>query len=1118
MTARIAFFGTLLAYASTAHAGLDPSTFQNPPADARPMTWMHMMNGNASAEGLVKDLQALDAAGVGGALIFSIKKDIADGDTPFNSEKFRDIIKAGAEEARRLGLKIGVHNCDGWSSSGGPWVAPEDAMKRVVWSEAVVRGGSVKLVLPQPAARAGFYRDIAVVAYPVSAAELAAFANHPTITGSCSDAEIAKLTDGTLDNAAALRLSANKEKPWIQLSFAHPFPARSIHIEHSSRNGTATLFASTDGRSFTKVADLKAAYRPGKMIWAFESSFPLVEARYFKIEFDSNLEVISLDLAPFQRLPSWLGQTAVVERSDTQIQALTPPPSTDFAPLSSVKVLTDALQPDGTLAAELPAGTWRIMRFGYTITGAYNHPATDVGRGWECDKFDASALDRHFAAYVGKLAQECGPLTGQSFYFSEIDSYEMGGQNWTKDFGGIFAQAKGYALTPYLPLLAGRLVGDADTANAVLGDFRNVASELMVQNYYARFTELCHRYGMKSYVEPYGNGIFDGLTAGGTADIPMGEFWMNQASGTHYTTPVSAAHTYGKPVISAESFTSWRDLNWKIHPWIMKESGDYAWTQGINEFMFHRFAHQANPHVAPGMTMDNIGSHIDRTQTWWLNAGKAWMKYLQRGQYLLRQGVPVSDLLVYVGEGSPHDLPTRKTLKLPFGYNFDHADTEVLLNRVSVKDGRLVLPEGTSYSRLLLANTEKMSLRVLQRVEQLLLAGATIIGPKPLAPHGLIERQTRQAEFSALAAKLWGNPTQPNRVGAGLMITGKTWPDSINGEKLPPDLLIKEEPTAAFVHRRIDGDELYFFHNREKIARTFTCSFRVADRIPELWTPDTGTVERLARFTQADGRTEVRITLDPLGSVFVVFRSGSAGLDPVSTLAGPDASARVALDGADQTQLIAAANGSYQVRRASGATRTVSVTGLAPALVVTGDWQVTFAGPGVKEPTSVLFDRLTDWKDHPREDIRHFSGTATYRRTISVPNEWFGPDQRSYLDLGQVEIAAEVLLNGHPVATLWKPPFVTDITAHLQPGSNVLEVRITNLWTNRLIGDEALPRTDGYKPKQKMPDWYVQNKPMPDGPRSTFTTFNFYDKDHTLLPSGLLGPVLIRSEARVPVR
>ena len=1094
--------------ALTAHAGLKPHEFVQPPDDCRPLTWMHMMNGNASKAGLEADLRALDEAGVGGALIFSIAySGIPEGNTPFNSQKFRDVLTHGVKVADELGLTIGLHNCDGWSSSGGPWVSVEDSMKHLVWDDVVVQGGEVEIEVPRPEIRYNYYRDIAVVAIPSNSEELKAAHNRPKVTSASGPQEAKKLFDGDLSNTVAIKSKAQKDR-WIQFEYAEPFSARSLWVEHTMRDGQCKLLVSNDGKDFTEVMVIEPV-RPGKRTWANESSFPeAVTARFFRFVFMGRRTggVHDIDLAAYPRRKDWIPEACMSYNRPGKGPAI----ESEYIPLDRVKVLHRGELKGHSLSTQLPEGSWRIMRFGYTTTGAQNTPATNVGRGLECDKLDASALDRHFEAYMGKVIEESGPLVGKSLLFSEIDSYEMGWQNWTDGFDEIYQKEMGYDLTPFLPALAGHFISDEATVEAVCADFRSLVANMMTENYFQRFTDLCNEHGMKSYIEPYGNGPLNDLAVGGACDIPMGEFWMNDDFNVH--SAVQSAHIYGKPVISAESFTSWADLNWKGHPWLMKEYGDVSWARGINEFMFHRYAHQANPHVAPGMTMGSVGSHIDRTQTWWYNAGKAWMKYNQRGSFMLRQGVPVSDVLVYIGDNEPNGPVTRDQASLPDGFNHDSCNTDVLINRITVKDGKMVLPEGTTYSILVLNDCDRIHLKSLKRLQALAEAGVTIVGKKPIGPIGYLERQTKADEFSDLANQLWGKPGSMNQVGQGRVLFADKLPADLSVFSLEPDLLIKEQPGAYFMHRKVGADDVYFVHHREKTPQTLHCSFRVGDRIPELWYPDTGKVEKQAQFAQKNGRTDMAIDLDPSGSVFVVFRESSAGLDPIAKVT--PAGGRVILDENNKMQLISESQGEYEITRISGQIDKVVVVDLKQPIQLNQAWRVEFDGPGLTGDRMIDFMSLSDWKDHTRDDIKHFSGTAAYRTMLNVPTGWQGEGQRVYLDLGRVEIAAEIILNGNNVGILWKPPFVIDVTDQLVEGSNQLEVRVTNLWSNRLIGDEALKDTSGYArgPEAKMPEWYVNNEPMPDGPRSTFTTFNFYRKDKELLPSGLLGPVQLKQE------
>lgn len=1077
-----------------------------------------MMNGNASKEGLEKDLHALHDAGVGGALIFSISyHGIPAGKTDFNSQKFRDVITHGAKVADELGLKIGLHNCDGWSSSGGPWVKVEESMKQLVWGEIVVKGGAVHTELPRPETRHGYYRDLAVVAFPANEEAFEAARSRRKITCSHGQKEAKKLFDGDLTNGPTLSFDRGKRDGWIQFEYEKPFPAQSVRIETSSRDGTCKLMASDDGKRFTEVFDMKTNIRPGKRIFGISAEFSPMNARFYKFEFSDpkhrGLSVHDIDLTPYPRRVGWMADGCMAKADGATKQAMKKADhqASDFVPIDKVVILKAGdLKRKNQLATKLPDGIWRVMRFGYTSTGAKNHPPTKAGLGFECDKLDAAALEKHFANYMGKVVKDAGPLAGKSLLYSEIDSYEMGWQNWTDDLDKTFKEQKGYDLLPYLPLIAGHFIGDAEAADAICSDFRAVVTGLMTKNYFQRFTELCHENGLLSYIEPYGGGPLNNIEVAGRCDIPMGEFWMSPT--TIVRSAIHGAHVYGKPVISAESFTSWADLNWKGHPFLMKEYGDNAWAEGINEFMFHRFAHQANPHVAPGMTMGSVGSHIDRTQTWWRNAGKAWNAYNQRGSFLLRQGVPVSDVLAYIGDDQPSGDAAEHTIGLPGGFNMDSCGAEVLIERVSVKDGKLVLPEGTSYSVLMLTGCEQLHLKSLKRLKELAEAGATIIGSMPQKPISYMERQTKREEFTALAQQLWGEGKSPNKVGQGRIITSQKFPRDPSTIGLERDLIIEGKPNAKFMHRKVGGDDIYFVHHREKTAKTLHCSFRVGDRIPELWHADTGKMEKQAQFRQQGGRTDVAIDLDPCGSVFVVFRESSQGIDPVVGVT-PD-SGRVILDAGNEMKLVADAEGDYTVSLASGKSLAMKVADLGRPINLSRGWRVQFPGPGLKGDKMIDFRTLSDWKDHQSDDIKHFSGTAAYRKRLEIPETWLADGKHVYLDLGKVSIAAEIVLNGKNAGILWKPPFIIDVSDQVVAGTNEIDIRVTNQWTNRLVGDQSLKDTSGYyngnKPNRKMPDWYVNNKPIPKGPRSTFTTWNFYDKDRELISSGLLGPVVLK--------
>lgn len=1080
--------------------------FKEPPASAKPRTWMHAMSGNMTKAGITKDLESMSKVGIGGLLLFNVTQGIPNGPIIYNSPEHHGMLQHAAKEAERLGLSFGVHNCDGWSSSGGPWVTPEESMKMIVWSETITEGGSVKNIpLAQPSTREGFYQDIAVLAYPSMTTEIDDRDNGPTITASSSNLNIPIISDGRVDNESTLP----KEKasnPWIDFTYKTPKTIRSAKIIFNDRNATALLQTSEDGKNYTTVRELLKV-RTGKGEWAINDHFDGITSNFFRLQFNQKITIKDVELTANYYIQNPLGRTAIARTEDVDLAAIGTPTSAQTIAKDQIRNLSADLDDNGRLKTDLPVGNWTILRFGYTSTGAFNNPASDEGRGLEVDKLSRPPFKKHYDAFVKKVIDGAGPLAPNALQYVEIDSYEMGGQNWTDDFDQIFESAMGYDFLSFLPLVAGRFVDDGATSENVLSDYRKLIGDLMTENYFGYFTELCHADGIQSYIEPYGFGPLNDLDVGATADIPMGEFWMNRPI-TQVASAVSSAHIYGKKVISAESFTSNPTINWKGNPAMAKNSGDLAWTTGINEFMFHRFAHQANTHAVPGMTMNRWGFHFDRTQTWWENAGAAWFKYIARGSYLLRQGKPVADLLIYIGEGAPNSTFGRNDFKpaIPSTINFDNVNTDVLLNRIESKDGVMVLPEGTQYSILVLKNVEKISLPTLKKIHALAKAGIPIYGEKPQMLAGYKNTKADLEEFATIAKEL-----------GQLISTDLDWQAVLTKNKLAPDLKITDRPEIPYAHRKTAQEDIYFFFNPDSTAQTFEVDFRIENKIPELWNPMDGSITKLAQFSTEDQITKASIKLKANESIFVIFRE-TAAVAP-TLLVKQSELVQDKLDFAlnEHNELVAnvSQNGNYEVQLPQGKTWNLNAQDISIAANINGPWNLTFKNLD-GSADDYVFDELLDWKDHPSDKVKYFSGTATYQKTIEIPSISLGDQVKAKLDLGMVNIVAQVSLNGQDLGVLWMPPFEVDISSALKEGINQLEIKVTNQWSNHLIGDERFPANDGgYKlgPHRAtdltMPAWYVNNEPLPKGGRTTFTTSPFYKDGDPLMPSGLIGPVKI---------
>ncbi|UIJ45258.1 alpha-L-arabinofuranosidase [Sphingomonas cannabina] len=1323
--------------------GGDPlrEAFRAPPPDARPHTWWHWMNGNVTADGITRDLEALARVGVGGVQMFDVGCGIPAGPARTLSPEWIKLVRHAADECGRLGLSFTLHNCPGWSSSGGPWITPALSMQQLVWSEATVTGGAVDRTLPKPLTRLDHYRDAMVVAFPSlpgDRTEARGQIARATLDGQA--AEIRVLTDG--DATTALDVKPGDDPSQLVLEFAAPYRARALVIR-ATADGSANfaqqamirIEASDDGRSYRSIGEAAVPNWRLHTVPPIVASLATTAARFFRVSFPTPMQVAELSLSADPRIAD-VGAKAGWGRDANQGEA----PGTDSGPAIDPKSVIDIsrhVDADGRLRWQAPPGSWTILRFGHTATGARNVSASADGGGLECDKFSAAALDFHFERYFAEVLPALERLGKRDLAGAIIDSYETGMQNWTADLPPEFQARRGYAITPWMPALTGRIVGDAETSERFLWDLRRVHATLMEDRYYGRFHELCRQHGLVSYTEPYGNGPFDDQQAGARVDALMGEFWVRGGAAA-YSVKVAAttAHVHGKTFVGAESFTGRpAQSRWLEHPYAMKALGDEMYTLGLNHFVFHRYAQQPHPTARPGMTMGPWGFHFDRTNTWFEDAGP-WLTYAARCQHMLRQGHFAADILYFSGENSPVQVPTHveepiaATLSgarpqlpqpVPAGHDYDVADAEVLLKRVRIEDGHIVLPEGTRYRVLVMPEDRRITRELLTKLAELVRAGMWLVSPRVEHSHGLAGYPESDAEVRRLAAELWGDldgRTRTSRtVGKGRVFWGVDLREVLDAAGCPPDVEIgarSPDPFVNWIHRRVDGADVYFVANGRRRAEDLVCTFRVAGRRPERWDPMTGATSPLPVYEQADGRTRVALRLEEAGSCFVMFRepagssapllAGPAGpvlqtnlyppapatnaadsftitawikpetdlwpIDPAiaSTSDAPEIVAaratalartgggmeRLGTSGAsflidppagdvaygaghatlavsagrngvilyenggasyrpalavpvpiagwthlavtydngrpaiflDGKPVATGARSAARVHAALGLSvahprhfegdvaaldlhlrplgvsdivrlaavgppapdgpppievaadglliwqdgsyalggRSIAARGLAPATTLAGPWQVSFP-PDLGAPPSITLERLASLHRHDDFGVRHFSGTATWRARFDVPASALGRNRRLFLDLGRVEVIAAVRVNGRDLGKLWKPPFRIDVTDAVRAGANALEVAVTNLWPNRLIGDEHFPAEYEYTVTNAgstggiaaLPDWYRQGRPKPAGKRVTFATWRHYDAKAPLLESGLLGPVRLLQAERYPL-
>ncbi len=870
----------LLCISTAAPAAADlAAQFASPPASAKPWVYWFWIDGNITREGITADLEAMARVGIGGVLIMEVAQGTPTGTVAFAGPQWRDLFKHAVTEADRLGLEVNMNNDAGWCGSGGPWNTPEHAMQKVVWTETAIEGPrAFSGVLPQPQAVEGYYRDIAVLAFPVPDGEVEKrTAEQPAIGVSTEVHELVKTaSDGGTPSAQIILPKPTQEKAqWVRAEFAQPVEVRTATLRLAPGQGRvhARIQVPKEGGEFSTIKEFD--FTPANA----SVSFPAVTASRWRFEMtyaDSRADVVvisELKLGPEFRIENADGKSGRVWQYcglPTRDAGLPPQFAVDR---DKVINLSDKMDASGTLAWDVPPGNWTVVRFGHTPTGAKNAPSPASGMGLECDKLSKEAVEAHFDGFMKKLIEDCGPLAGKDgagLTMTHIDSWEVGSQNWTPKFREDFLQRRGYDPLPLLPVLTGRAVTNAEVSERFLWDLRQTIGDLVADNYAGGLRELSNRNGIKLSIEAYGDCVFDNLVYAGRADVPMSEFWMGGGAMQLGKAMSSAAHTYGHPITAAESFTAAEpDGRWKQHPWSIKVLGDQAFCEGVNRFVFHRYAMQPWLDRAPGMTMGPWGLHYERTETWWEMSGP-WHAYLARCQFLLQQGRFAADAAYCIGEGAPNDATPRNNLNppLPAGYDFDSATAEIVM-QMEVRDGQLALPGGMVYRVLVLPASDRMTPGLLRKVKALVDAGATVVGTPPDRSPSLAGYPGCDDEVRSLAAELWN--TDPDRKHALANVPLEKVFASMG---LRPDFASR--PRLRHIHRILDGADVYFVANPQPWAVDTVCAFRVTGRQPELWHPDSGAMESTAVYEEKNGVTSLPIRLDPNGSVFVVFRNAPA--------------------------------------------------------------------------------------------------------------------------------------------------------------------------------------------------------------------------------------------------
>lgn len=1093
--------------------------FLHPPESAKPWVFWYWMQAAVTRAGITADLQAMKQAGIGGAYLMPIK---GAANPPYLtppveqlSPEWWTMIKFAMQEANRIGVKLAMHDCDGFALAGGPWITPELSMQKVVWSKTLVTGGKTyRDTLPKPAHYKNYYKDIEVLAYPSLPGEgSSSYDAYPKVTTSIANTDVQYLSE-----KGNKKSFASSEPCWIQLEFEKPFTCRSLVIHTAASNYQSERLlveVSDDGKNFKSVGRLEPP-RHGWQDGDAEITNDIVPttAKYFRFVYDKtgsepgaedldfakwkpSLKLSGIELSAEPRIHQHESKTGEVWRVSKRTNKNQLPDELCI-PKDKFLNLTDEVDANGHLNWNVPSGQWTILRIGHTSTG-HTNATGGAGSGLECDKFNPTAAKVQFDNWFGEAVKQGGPaLAKRVLKIFHIDSWECGSQNWSPVFAGEFKKRRGYDLLPYLPVMAGVPVQSVDVSEKVLSDVRQTIAELLVDNFYGTMAKLAHAQDCTFTAESVApTMVSDGMLHYQLADIPMGEFWFR--SPTHdkpndMLDAISGGHIYGKNIIQAEAFTELR-LLWDEHPAMLKTMADRNFALGINRYVFHVNVHNPWLDRKPGMTLDGIGMFFQRDQTWW-KPGKAWFDYIQRCQALLQQGHPVTDIAVFTGEETPRRaiLPDRLVNTLPgiFGAERVKQEAERLTNKgepvvSSISDAshsaNMALPEnwidplhGYAYDSF--NRDALLRLATVKNGRVILPGGASyailvIPGAHAMSPDsGLMSPEVvkkLQRLVSDGATVLINN--QPMRVpgmanDADVVQAGKQlFADA--GKK--GKVIIGPYKKDTFDELGIARD----FISREngQIAKDIAWTHRKSPAF-ELY---------FISNQQAEQRT-INLSLRSTGYVPELWNPLTGEIHAINDWQ--------VISGRTVLPVSLAPNGSVFIILRKKATITDRksknrpVENLVQTLAQT--WKVNFDPKYGGPKDAITFNQLDDWSKRGESSIKYYSGTASYSQTFTWNDIIQG---EIWLDLGRVENLAEVYVNGINCGVAWTWPYRVNITKALKKGTNQLKIEVSNTWANRLIGDRALPEKE----------------------RVTWTNAPYRLEGKPLLPAGLLGPVkLIR--------
>ncbi|MFV0564735.1 MAG: glycosyl hydrolase [Flavobacteriaceae bacterium] len=1091
---------------------------------AKPWVYWYWMRSAYSREGITADLEAMKQAGIRGAYLMTIKG--PDAEPLINppivqlSKEFWELVHWALTEADRLGLKIAFHPADGFAVAGGPWITPELSMQKVVWTDTVIAGNKAEnLKLPIPEHYKDYYKDIATFAIPVEKVFQTSINIQPKIT--VSNGENANFLSNASKAQNQLRIN---EPGYIQYEFETPFACKSIQIETKGNNYQAhrlMVEVSNDGKIFKNLGRLETPRSGWQDTDVFYTHSLSVEAKFFRFvynpegsepgaedidmaKWNAPLKLTKIILSEAPLIDNYQGKSGAVWRlssRNTEAQI----PISDCVNTKTMLNVSEFVNENGILNWNAPNGLWRILRFGHTSTGHENATAGG-GRGLEVDKFNAEAVRFQLDHWYGEMRRTAGEdLALKVVEILHMDSWECGSQNWSPVFQTEFKKRRGYDVVDYLPVMAGIPLDNIEKSEQILYDVRKTITELTTDNFFGTLKAEAQKTDVKFSTENVApTMVSDGLLHFKYVDYPSGEFWFR--SPTHdkpndMLDAISGGHIYGRDIIQAEAFTQLR-MDWDEHPGNLKTMVDRNYALGINRFFYHVFMHNPWLDRKPGMTLDPIGTFFQRDQTWW-KSGSAFFEYCKNVQFQLQKGQPVIDFAVFTGE----DIPSRSILPdrlLPFmpnvfgaervtseavrlknegqpsanmpkevkytknstdlsqwvnalnGYKYDSFNSDVLLG-TEVKNGKIVFKNALTYQFLVFPDNRKMmpsnimSLAVAKKISDLAKAGATIfVGEKPNA---IANFNTDKTQWQKVVDEIWsGNGQKQWTLGKGKIIKLPYLGQDFSELGIIPNIMVEksEAGTLAWTQRQTNNETIYFLSNQKDEKRQLEVSFRISGKQPILYHPVSNKTKTLEHWKVENGRTIVPLQFQPNEAYFVVFKEKTSNKTSNGKLNWPTF-------------------------------KNVKTLG--------ENWTLQFNKDYHGPSRPIQINKLFDWTTATNDSIKYYSGTASYTKTFN----WDSKNTADlFLEFEEVNCIVEVILNGKNCGVVWTPPYNINISEAIKEGYNDLEIKVTNTWANRLIGDEKLPKEN----------------------RLTWTTAPYRLDNTMMVKSGLLGDIQIKKEIK----